>query len=147
MFVGVAYRPKLRELGVKFFRNPIEGDSTAFAQVMVFSQWPFLRWYRTYTGGSTPTVDSGSVPGSLAGPPGGGGGGKDGTWAEEVPASWNLQVQYWSAKLVPATTASLPAVLQADPMAWNLDPGPSWEIEVQKLGNLSLEDMRKIGTH
>ncbi len=44
MFVGVVYRAKRGDVMPGVFRNPIESDTTAFAQIALFVPQPRLVW-------------------------------------------------------------------------------------------------------
>ena len=132
-FVGVVYGPHVREVSPGLFRNPVKANAVAFAQVMVFIPRPRLVrvWYRNDEPKPQQrgplSVELGGVPGQdvnlplgPAPPPPRQPAADDPEWdwsvvREHTPTHWNLLNQYWTVKLVPATTLNIAAILQGQP--------------------------------
>jgi hypothetical protein len=132
MFVGVVYRQQLSNMVPGVFRNPIDSDTQAYSQIMMFV--PRRRLVKVYPGsgesGGTGTI--GGVPGERLPLPGPGtpapppppadpdeNGEQPWTIAYQSeywhPHDWNLINQKWTMQLVPATTPSIPAILSTPP--------------------------------
>jgi hypothetical protein len=151
LFVGVVYWPRMQQTSPVFFRYPLSIDSMAYAQTSVFipktrylfnDRWGdtnWLRWYMTNQNG-IPTWMSANL--------------YDGwpqywdPWAATHPINlqwipiWSIGNQNWMAKLVPATSDSVPMILQSS-QAQQFAPS----VRVPNLGGLSASDLRKINTH
>jgi hypothetical protein len=149
MFVGVAYWKKLPEMLPGLFKDPLQCDDVAYAQVRVYVPRQRLVWqYISPGGGGVGSTPLGGMPGDPANlppppqPPGGGNNGP-GYWhvgRQNVPIQWGLTNQSWACQLVPATGPSLTAILQTPP------PGASG-ITLPNLGSLNTEDIEQISTH
>lgn len=123
MFVGTTYWPKLAPILPGLFKHPVEGDSQAFAQVMLFVPEPRLvKGWRKEGDPVAPTIDLGGVPGDYidiqgdAPPPDG----DEDEWhwyivRQSRPRNWDLLNQNWMAQLAPATASSLASILSTDP--------------------------------
>lgn len=88
MFVGAVYWPPMPERLPGLFRNPLDGDDMAFAQVYLTPPRPRLIWRPTQ-------------PWWVA--------------RQNSPLHWDLMNQNWSVQLVPATSRALPAIVQTVP--------------------------------
>lgn len=155
-FVGVAYWRKGPQLLPGLFRNPMENDAVAYAEVRVFIPRRRLvwRWHGGGGGGGGGGIPIGGVPGefptlSSVGDPGPGTGGRDGPgyWRvgrQGVPTHWDLLNQHWTCQLAPATQSSLTTILQTVP------PLPSFggeDFVLPNLGNLGPQDIGLISPH
>jgi hypothetical protein len=154
-FMGVAYWKKLPELLPGLYRNPMDNDAVAYAQVRVFISRPRLVWQQTGGGGGGPTTISiGGCPGDVVSLPGnnpapvpGGGGQQAGVWfvgPQGVPADWSLIDQRWSVALVPATLSNLPTILQTVPP---LADFANQNLQLPNLGSLQSQDIQHISPH
>ncbi len=172
-FIAVVYWGKLPEILPGLFRNPIgggpgdggpgdsdsgdgdpgDGDEVrllAFAEVRLFVPRRRLVW--SYVRPHRPSVPIGGVPGEFLNLPGSDDprpvdGTGEGRWIvarQSRPAQWDLLNQNWTCKLVPATQASLHAILQTSPPPWLVD---GEEIELPDLSGLTPEDIRRISAH
>jgi hypothetical protein len=150
-FVGVVYWPRMQQTSPVFFRYPLSMDSMAFAQTSVFipksrylfnDRWGdtnWLRWYWTSQNGMSTWVSANLYDGwpQFWDP-----------WAAVHPINlqwipvWGVGNQNWMAKLVPATSDSLPMILQSS-QAQQF----TTNVRVPNLGGLSASDMRRISTH
>jgi hypothetical protein len=170
-FLGVVYWRPVPEFAPRLFRNPIQSDAVAYAQVRVFIPHPRLVYYQ-------PPVDyppdMGGMPGDMPVPPG-----QDPTppdsdgpppapqndydvtregaysrwilgsngWDLRRPkwnygwAQWTLLNENWTAQLVPVTMANLPMILQTAP------PVPGSPFVLPNLGGLSAEEIQQISIH
>ncbi len=149
-FVGVVYWPAMRQTSPFFFRYPLAIDSMAFAQASVFipraryqefNPWSDVPWLHP-TG-----VDQGTGVRLYANnydiwPQ---------VWDSLMPVhpvnlqwipEWHVGTQNWMAKLVPATSDSIPAILQS-PLAQQFAPA----VRVPNLGGLGAGELRRINTH
>ncbi len=135
-FVGVVYGRHVNELSPGLFRNPAQGDATAFSQVLVFIPKPRLvkRWRRIDDAPPPPqqaptSINLGGVPGQSVGlplaqrpvaePPTPD---DDPEWEwfvtrQHTPTHWDLLNQYWTVKLVPASTPAVAQILNGQPPA------------------------------
>jgi len=155
-FVGVAYWKKLPELLPGLYRNPMDSDAVAYAQVRVFIPRPRLIWMAAGGGGGggSSSVSIGGVPGDMVTLPGNnpapvpGGGGQQGvTWfvgREGVPSDWSLIDQRWSVALVPATLSNLPTILQTVPPIVDF---ANQNLQLPNLGSLQSQDIQQISPH
>lgn len=170
-FLGVVYWRPVPEFAPRLFRNPIQGDAVAYAQVRVFIPHPRLVYYQP---GTDYPAEMGGMPGDMPTPPGqdptepGSGGPppapqndyeitREGAYPRwrlgangwELPrptwsygwAQWTLLNENWTAQLVPATMASLPMILQTAP------PVPGFQFALPNLGGLSAEEIQQISIH
>jgi len=153
MFVGVVYWRKLPQALPGLFRNPMDNDGVAFAQVQVFLPTQRLEWHWIGAGGGgggqTPI---GGVPGEFpplpgeppTGPTGGGGPGRWVVGRQGIPTSWDLLTQHWNCQLVPATGPNLNVILQSVP------PLPAFNgvnLTLPNLGGLDTRDIEQISFH
>ncbi len=155
-FVGVAYWKKLPELLPGLYRNPMDNDAVAYAQVRVFIPRPRLIWMAAGGGGGggSTATSIGGIPGDMVTLPGNnpapvpGGGGQQGvTWfvgREGVPSDWSLIDQRWSVALVPATLSNLPTILQTVPPIADF---ANQNIKLPNLGGLQSQDIQRISPH
>jgi Flp pilus assembly protein TadG len=148
MLVGVAYWPKLHEMMPGLFKDPLQCDDVAYAQVRIYVPRQRLVWQYISPGGGAGSTPLGGMPGDPASlppdpqPPGGGNNGP-GYWQvgrQNVPIQWDLTNQSWTCQLVPATGPNLTAILQTPP------PGLSG-ITLPNLGGLNTEDIKQISSH
>ena len=149
-FVGVAYWPAMKQTSPTFFRYPLSVDSMAFSQAFVFI--PKSRYVRNVPWSDQPwQVPSGRAPISniqlysnaydnwLQ------------EWDQFAPVHpinkqwipvWDLENQNWMSQLVPATSDSVPAILQSSQAAQFI---PNFRIP--NLGGMGPLDFRRINTH
>lgn len=157
MFVGVVYREQLSDRVPGVFHNPIETDTQAYAQIMMFV--PRRRLIKVYPGGRN-RGGSGTLggvpgdplilPGPPAAPPPPSTPPEDGQQPWIVvrqsggyyPERWDLINQNWTMQLVPATTESIPAILSTPPYVNGTDG-----IETPELNSLTAEDLRWLSHH
>jgi hypothetical protein len=128
MFVGVVYRDRMTDKVPGVFRNPVEPDSQAYSQIMMFV--PRRRLIKVYPGtgrrgggtiGGVPG-DPIELPGPNDAPPPRDPEDDDQQLWDVVRQSagwhsenWNLINQNWTMQVVPATTSSIPAILSTPP--------------------------------
>jgi hypothetical protein len=164
-FVGVAYWKKLPEMLPGLYRNPMDNDAVAYAQVRVFVPRPRLVWQQAGGGGGGgPTsIPLGGCPGDMVSIPSNnpapvpGSGGQQGvTWfvgpqsvggpvnGDQQDWPWSLVDQRWSVALVPATLANLPAILQTVPPIADF---ANQNIQLPNLGGLQSQDIQQISPH
>ena len=155
-FVGVAYWKKLPELLPGLYRNPMDNDALAYAQVRVYIPRPRLIWMSAGGGGGggSSGISIGGVPGDIvtlpgsSSPPVPGSGGQQGvTWfvgREGVPSDWSLIDQRWSVALVPATLSNLPTILQTVPPIADF---ANQNLQLPNLGGLQSQDIQTISPH
>lgn len=167
MLVGVVYRAKMSDRIPGVFRNPVDPDTTAYAQAMVFVPrrrlikfWPAdfcERSASTRTGIPGQGLGTGMPPvppipprPPQPQPPNG----NEPSPSEEMepivvrqnvryhPEEWSLINQNWTAQLVPATAGRIPWILSSPPgdclsSAFNLPA----------LGEMSIEEFLWISNH
>jgi hypothetical protein len=125
-FIGVVYWPWMQQKSPVFFRYPLATDSIAFAQTSVFipkARFACCPWYTQMWAGAPPQLHSSNN-------------------YENWPPFWDLTNQNWIAKLVPATSDSVAAILQS-PQSQQFAPG----VRTPNFGGLSSGDLRTINTH
>ncbi|MBS0263592.1 MAG: hypothetical protein JSS02_16745 [Planctomycetes bacterium] len=150
MFVGVAYAPAMRQTSTNFFRYPLNVDSMAYAQASVFV--PRARYVRNVPGSDVPwlfptrreqTTRQLLYANAYDNWP------QD--WEQQAPPQplnlqwipvWHLGNQNWMAQLVPATSNSVPAILQ-NSLAQQFVPN----VRTPNFGGLTPVDFRRINTH
>lgn len=149
-FVGVAYWPAMRQTSPIFFRYPLAVDSMAFAQASVFIPRSRYRRYVLWSNRDwfvptrlDPTTGLQLYANAYDNWP------QD--WEQLAPVQqlnlqwipvWNLGNQNWMAQLVPATSNSIPAILQSS-IAQQFVPN----VRTPNFGGLSPVDLRRINTH
>jgi hypothetical protein len=153
MFVGVVYRHRRNDAMPGVFRNPVQSDTTAFAQISLFVPEPRLVWSHFTEGGGGPGDPSGGgIPGQPnpfptvdppdPSPPG------ESWWAVVVQSSgwhsgaWSLFNQNWSTQITPATVAELHHILGTQPYIYG-DLG----LQLPQLQDLTPQDVRWINHH
>lgn len=114
MFVGVAYWKPMEERMPGLFSNPMDSDQLAFAQVRMY-------------------ITRGRLVQDLRLPP------EDQVFHISSSRGRDLMNQDWRTQLVPATTASIPTILQTA-------PGNS-DIRTPNLGGISVDEFRRLNTH
>jgi hypothetical protein len=139
------------------FSNPMESDSQAYAQVMVFVPEPRLvkKRGRRCDSPSRPDVNIGGVPGDLVSFPA-----TDETdpidpeeeseWVvcrQGRPRHWDLLNQNWTCQLVPATASGLVDILQTDPRGMSPVIDTQLELRLPNLAGLDADMVRKLSTH
>ncbi len=157
-FISVAYWKKLPEMLPGLFRNPLEADSQAFAEVHLFVPRARLGWiHETPNTASSPSLQ-GAVPGEVAyvGSDGGAaqsGGGQSGGTSDTGrwvvgrvggPSDWTLLNQSWNCQLAPVTTPALATILQSDPQLPDFD---AQNFRLPSLGGLTSEELQQISPH
>lgn len=148
-FLGLTYWRKLPESLPGLFRNPMDNDDVAYAEVRMFIPRRRLHWYVWRPTGSRPDP-MGSIggqfpelPGGTSGTPGGGAA----RWRvgrQSVPIAWNLFNQHWTCQLVPATQDCLATVLQTPPLVPEF---AEEDIQLPNLGEASSDDLQRISPH
>jgi hypothetical protein len=154
MFVGVVYRDRRGDMMPGVFRNPVQSDTTAFAQVTLFVPEPRLVWaHFTDRGGGPGDPSGGGIPGQpnpfpteepdpIPSPPG------ESWWAVVVQpggwhsGSWSLFNQNWSTQITPATAQDLQHILGTAPYIYG-DLG----LDLPQLQGLTTQDVRWINHH
>ncbi len=153
MFVGVVYRPKRGDVMPGVFQNPIESDTTAFAEISLFVPQPRLVWHHHTDRNDNPSGPSGGgIPGYSnpfpspdpvePTPPG------ESWWRVGYQSSswyggaWSLFNQNWSAQLTPATAEQLHFILSSNPYIYD-----DFEVDLPQLGGLDTNDIRWINHH
>ncbi|NLE40097.1 MAG: hypothetical protein GX621_18935, partial [Pirellulaceae bacterium] len=147
--VAVAYWDKMPELMPAVFRDPIDGDNLAYAQVRFFvprNRWVWHWWEPTtqrWAGGigghriQWPPPDDGSTPEPVPRQPG--------EWrlyrSPGLSEEWNLLNQHWTVQLVPATTPMLATILQTPP------PVSGASVTLPNLGGMNTETITTISPH
>lgn len=148
-FLSVAYWRRLPESLPGLFRNPMDNDDVAYAEVRMFVPRNRLEWrlYRPSEsrpdpmgaiGGqfpSLPSRDPEAVPSGAA------------RWVvarQDFPTAWDIYTQHWTCQLVPASHASWSTILQTEP------PLPEFAaagIRLPDLGGLGTYDLGRISPH
>ncbi|MGO9112189.1 MAG: Tad domain-containing protein [Thermoguttaceae bacterium] len=149
-YISVVYWKKLPEMLPGLFKNPLDADAQAFAEVHLFVPRRRLGWVRGP--GESSSNPLGGVPGEIAFAPmdasdsGGGGSGATHWFVGRVggPTNWNLLNQSWNCQLAPVTQPALATILQSNP---DLPGFSSGGYKVPNLGGLSSEDLQQINTH
>jgi hypothetical protein len=120
-FVGVAYRKKMPAIMPRVFTDSLAIDNQAFSQGMLF-------------------VPRGRIVDWRYGPLG--------IYAirQGVPRHWDLWNQNWSFQLVPATAASVPAILGRPPATPFVDPSVG-SFKPAHIEHLSPSEIRRLTTH
>jgi len=153
-YISVVYWKKLREDAPGLFKNPLEADDQAFAEVHLFIPRQRLGWVPEGGSSSGPTRSPlGGVPGQIAylptQAPTGGSGSGSGTVKWVVgrvggPTVWNLLNQSWNCQLAPVTQPALATILQSNP---DLPGFSSGEYQLPDLGGLSSDELQQISPH
>jgi hypothetical protein len=113
-FVGVVYWEKMPERLPGLFDSSLDADDSAFTQIRVFLPRPRLIYDPT----REPEYQY---------------------YRQGVPRHRDLMNQNWSTQIVPATSASIPTILQTQP--------PNLNVRVPSLGGIDVQDFRRINTH
>lgn len=145
-WVGISYRPHLRQTLPGLYRNPLVADDMAYAQMAMFIPRPRLVQYKP--GLPPPGGLYGGVPGDTGPPPAPGESGsslgenRQIWWVRWQPRSsnWDLLNQNWTVQLVPATSASLPMLLSTQP------PGLG-NVRVPSLQSLGPAELQQVNMH
>ncbi|MDG1873685.1 MAG: Tad domain-containing protein [Mariniblastus sp.] len=116
MFVGATYWSAMQERMPGLFYNPLQADQMAFAQAQLFiPRGRFIQDTRYF-------------------------GDPQRQWRFSAgPSNRDLWNQNWAVQLVPATSQSIPSILQTPP--------PEIPALTPNLGGLTVEDFRRINTH
>jgi len=149
-WVGIAYRTHLRATLPGLYRNRMAADDQAYAQLSMFIRRPRLVIYQPQAQGPQAGNSYGGAPGDSAPASTSGGSailygyGGNGQirWVqwEGLSRDWDLLNQNWAVQLVPATTASLGALLSVQP------PGLA-NVRVPNLQNFAPQDLQRVNTH
>jgi hypothetical protein len=151
-FISVVYWKKLPEMMPGLFRNPLEADSQAFAEVHLFIPRARLGWVHEVPGSASNSSPQGGVPGEVAyfgtgGAAQGGGSTGAGHWVVGRvggPPDWNLLNQSWNCQLAPVVETSLATILQSDPQLPDFD---AQNFKLPKLDGLTGDDIQEISPH
>jgi hypothetical protein len=157
MFVGVVYREKIDDRIPGIFTNPIETDTQAYAQMMLFvpRRRLIMAWRQADEQQQESGENLGSVPGESVSLPLPGGsqppppaGSEDQVeWyvarqsGRRFPTHWDLISQNWTTQMVPATTRALAEILSTSPSTVDVEANPP------NLRNLTEDDIRWISNH
>ena len=152
-YISVVYWKKMPEAAPGLFKNPLEADDQAFAEVHLFIPRKRLGWVRESHWSGPTRSPLGGVPGQIAYAPtidptgNSGGGSGDSKWVVGRvggPKDWNLLNQSWNCQLAPVTQPALATILQTNP---DLPGFSSGEYKLPNLGGLSSEDLQQISPH
>jgi hypothetical protein len=155
-YISVVYWKKMPEAAPGLFKNPLEADDQAFAEVHLFIPLQRLEWVELNAAHSSQQSPLGGVPGQTAYAPsnnsggqsgGGGSGGSPPRWVVGRvggPMIWNLFNQSWNCQLAPATQPALPEILQSNP---DLPGFSSGDYKLPSLGGMSSDDVQQISPH
>lgn len=156
-FISVVYWKKAQEILPGLFRNPLDADSQAFAEVHLFVPRQRLEFIKIHHSSGAASQDPlGGVPGeeafeasdSSGDSQGGGGDGSSGpTWTVGRvggPTSWDLLNQNWNCQLAPAANPAVPTILQAVPNVPGFDSG---SYKLPNLQGLTSEEIQQISPH
>lgn len=146
-FVGVVYREHLDEMGPRLFRNPLsrQSDALAYAQVSLFVPSPRHVLSRVQPRGVQ--IDLGGtfgVEGVLDQPEPEQAPDENAPrrWVtENWPTHWDLFNQNWTVKLVPATAAAVPDILQTDP------GGEIAPFRLPRLDGVTIREIKRVSGH
>jgi len=152
-YLGVVYWRELPAILPGLFRDPIEGDSIAFAEVRVFVPHRRLQW--CYHAPSASDDPIGGMPGNFpplppppGDPPPAPADPENGRWhvhrQHNIKTEWDLINQHWTAQIVPTTQGNLAEILQTPPAV------PAFAaagIRLPSLGNMSTAEIGRISTH
>jgi hypothetical protein len=131
-FVGVAYRKHVDEMAPRMYVNPADetADALTFSQITLFiprsrylyhnGSWVYYTYY--YDDDLHQWVP---VPHA---------------WRDDWSNEWSLFNQNWMVKLVPATSDSVPAILETH-------PGGIVDTRLPNLGNPAMHEINAISTH
>ncbi len=157
-FISVVYWKKLPEMLPGLFRNPLEPDAQAFAEVHLFVPRARLGWVHEVPNSGSSAPPQGAVPGEVAflgadgnsaqnGAGQSGGSTGAGHWVVGRvggPPDWNLLNQSWNCQLAPVTAPALATILQSDPQLSDFD---SQNFRLPNLGGLTSEELQHISPH
>lgn len=115
LFVGVGYWQSMPERLPGLFRNPMDADDITFAQIRLFVPRNRL------------IFRDDRLPNEVR------------IFRQRHSQARNLLNQHWTVQLVPATSSSIPFILETTP--------PNIEITVPSLGGISVEEFRRLNTH
>ncbi len=114
MFVGVAYWNSMQDRLPGLFEDPNDSDDVTFAQIQLYIPRGRLIY--------DPTRPFDRQ-----------------IWRQWNPRHRDLMNQFWTTKLVPAASRSLPTILQTAP--------PDLPVQTRNLGGISVEEYRRLNTH
>lgn len=145
-WVGIGYRPHLRQTLPGLYRNPLVADCLAYAQVAMFIPRP--RLVLDQPGLPPPGRLYGGVPGDTGPPPSSGESGaalgdNRQIWSvrwQNRSRAWDLLNQNWTVQLVPATNDWLPELLSTPP------PGLD-SVRVPALRDIAPQELQRVNTH
>ena len=157
MFVGVVYRDKIDDRIPGVFTNPVETDTQAYAQIMLFvpRRRLIMAWRRIDQQQQNFGENLGSVPGERVflpvppaqQPPPPAGSEDQIQWYvtrqsyARYPTNWDLISQNWTTQMVPATIRALPEILSTSPSSVGV------EADTPNLRDLTEDDVRWISNH
>ncbi len=149
-FVGAVYWKPVPQMMPGVYRQPLEGDCLAYAQVRVFVPRLRLVWVWDHYGASD-RANLGGVPGDIQWipkpgdpDPDTGSGEYDVKYEPNRSSAWSLFNQRWTVQLVPATHERLAEILQARPPT-SAEDGTGFE--PPNLGGLATQDIVRISPH
>ena len=151
-FISVTYWKRLPEMLPGLFRNPMEADAEAYAEVHLMIPRGRLVWTWLRDQQDSGNELLGAVPGESAQLPGDGPVGPQkpegpGRWIvarQGVPTDWNLLNQSWNCQLAPATQPALATILQTRP---SLPAFQSADLTLPNLGDLTTDNIERISPH
>ena len=158
VYISVVYWKKLPEAAPGLFKNPLEADDQAFAEVHLFIPRMRLGWVPANASGASGPNPLGGVPGQIAyapmdQPTGDSGGSGSGVTSWVVGrvggpggsgGDWNLLNQSWNCQLAPVTQPALATILETNPDLPGFSAGG---YKLPNLGGLSSEDLQQISPH
>ncbi len=157
MYVSMVYRKQIGEMLPGLFSNPLESDSQAYAQVMLFVPEPRLikKQGTRCDSPSRPDLNIGGVPGNFISfpvtdeqdplDPS-----EQEQWVvcrQSRPRGWDLWNQNWTCQLVPATTNSMPVLLESDPRGMSPVISIPFDLKLPNLQGLDGAALRRLSTH
>jgi hypothetical protein len=159
MFVSVVYRQQIQDKMPGIFKNPVDADSLAYAQIMIYAPRRRLvrNWQNDESEEEVGNDGVGGVPGEPAnlqpppGPPSEPADEEDDPywvvrqWSGLHPgrlSDWSLWTQNWSMQLVPATAPRIPEILSTQPNMNGVD-----DIQLPNVRSLSEEEFQWISNH
>lgn len=128
-FSAIVYRRQRKQTMPGMYRVPNNGDAIAFARVALFVPRPRYQWHSPCDVWSCPGYD---WWGTL----------RCGTPCfDSWPTEWTLFNQNWAARLIPTSPEASLEMLNMNPQG--IAPG----VKPQKLGSMTVDDLKAVNTH